>query len=202
MPGLRPDGSTKGPSLWIGVTILAVAVVIIGVAIFGILQRVGDFEDSTVFIAPGLASIDLVEGEWRLWQADHGPAVDVSAIDVEGPSPVEFREVDSTDQFVETRNVGEDSYTEIAAFDVDEDGEYTFNSREAVVESTDLLVGRSTGSLIGSALAIGGWSLLGLFGGFVFLIGLIPLIMNLVNRHRAARSSDYLVAVGQAPPPS
>lgn len=196
MPGLHPDGSTKGPSLWVGGTIVAIAILLSVISVVGINDRISDFREVRSFSVPATRTVHLGEGEWRLMSLDAGAIVDAAAITISGPSPVRPRIVDSTDQFVETRTVDSDLFREIVAFDIDEAGDYTFDVSEVASDGTSVIIARATTSLISSAVYIGAWALLGLFGGVLFLVGLIPLIMSLVNRSRARRSRAMLGGYG------
>jgi hypothetical protein len=183
-------------TIGIGLAIAAASVVLI------LLPLVGAFT-SPAYSVPGDLDLHLHRARYTVYQRTGSKStfgsvhadpdsvnIDASAVSVTGTDgstvPVSF------DSNSETLTRGSDVYTGALEFDVPAAGEYDVAFRNA--NPTTVVVARSlTDALHGSVK----WFATGAFGGLVFLVGIVMLIVGATRRGRAKRA----VYGGWGPPP-
>ena len=184
-PGLRPDGSTKGPALGPALGILGVGALVGLVALAFIVVEFIGLIDNERFDLPGSLTLDLEEGEWTVFGNVDGAFFTAGDIEVDGPADVDIDRPD----FDESRSQGSQDYEAVAELQIEESGEYTI-SVDTFGADGEALVSRSF-STLGDAVV---WFGVGAIGGLGVLVGGILTIISLVNRSRAKRSRAQIAA--------
>lgn len=190
MTDQRPPGPSLAASLVViglGVAVGAVGVVETALPFVRTLTR------STAYTTPAVIHAHLSHGTYEIYQltsrrsSSFSPVqpgtVDIQPTDVSvtssGGQPLRVEPQGTR----ETITHNDDVYTGAVRFAVPSTGDYVVRVRSGRAAANQVILARSLGSLVRSAV---GWIATAAAGGLIVLLGLVMLIVGLVRRRRPA----------------
>ncbi|MEZ5143842.1 MAG: hypothetical protein R2726_15185 [Acidimicrobiales bacterium] len=182
----------KGKGVLIGIILIVLSFVVFGVGIgVGVVSLAGVFSEFKT-VGTGTSTVQLKSGEHSIYTSSSS-FLNTPDVKIKAPSGADVPVSSSSSSSSYTNN--SETYYATGTFDAPTDGTYTvtvspdsFSGSSGFSSSsrTTVAIGPPT-SRIGAAIALGLGLLFGgiFLGGFLFLIGLIVLIVGLVRRSKA-----------------
>jgi len=197
-----------GPGLRLSIVVMVVSVAVaVPCAVKAFAPIVRDAISSPVVNAPSTVRLRLSHGEYRVYERtgsrsgglgisfseERAVTIDSAQVEVAAVdgAPIPVRDVARN----ETITRGSAIYTSAVGFSTPAKGQYQITLRTG--DNRQVVIARSLADTIRDAV---GWIVAGSIAGFVFVIGLVMLIVGIIRRSGAARRAEQLAPVGFAPP--